>query len=277
MKMVWLSGGSFTMGARKNEPAQPDEIQHKVTLNRGFYLAAHEVTVDQYRKFTEETGWTTDGERGGQEFEQGRPGGFMIAEDGFSRFVAGVTWKAVPWPQDGTHPAVFLSWNDAQAFVEWLSKKEGRRYRLPTEAEWEYACRAGAGTAYWWGHEPDTTGLVANVGDYSFRKHFPTLMNMMEMDDRATFTAPVGSYRPNAFGLYDMIGNAWEWVDDHYVPFTRDPAVNPKGTREGADRVARGGGYATTLDRARCAARFHDLAENRFSGTGFRVALDADQ
>jgi formylglycine-generating enzyme len=274
MKMVLVPRGRFAMGAGKNEPARPDEILHKVTLSRGFYLAAYEVTVDQFKKFTEETGFVTDAERGGQEFEEGRPGGFMISEDdGVSRFRPGVSWKNVPWKQDGSHPAVFLSWNDARAFVDWLSKKEGRRYRLPTEAEWEYACRAGTKTAYWWGNEPDTAGIYANVGDQAFHRQFPTLLDMVAADDRAVFTSPVGSYRPNGFALYDMIGNAWEWVEDHYAPRMR-AAVNPLTVDEVGDRVARGGGYATTSDRTRCSSRFHDLPNNRFSGTGFRVAMD---
>lgn len=300
MTLVLIKPGTFTMGAKSSEPnARSDENQYKVTLTKPYYMAAHEVTVGQFRQFVEAQSkrplpdsrnrqqprrgrtarpvglWLTDAERGGQTFEDGKPGGYMISTEGTSKFYPKVSWRNPPWKQTDKHPAIFLSWKDADAFVKWLSAKERRQYRLPTEAEWEYVCRAGTTTAYWWGDKPDTTGRVANVGDYSFRRYYPTLQNMIEADDGHAFTAPVGSYQPNQFGLYDIIGNAWEWVGDFYADPT-EHLIDPKGPERGFEKIARGGGYATTFDRSRCAARFHDLPENRFSGTGFRVVLEVN-
>jgi formylglycine-generating enzyme required for sulfatase activity len=188
-------------------------------------------------------------------------------------WVPTASWERPPWPQTDKHPAIFLSWNDADAFVKWLSAKEGKRYRLPTEAEWEYVCRGGTDTNFWWGDQPDTTGKVANVADEAFRKFFPVLQMGWETDDGHAFTSPVGSYQPNQFGIHDVIGNAWEWVNDFYSD-PAEPVVDPQGPPTGVDKIARGGGFGNPTGQCTCAYRFRDLPENRFSGTGFRVVLE---
>ena len=111
---------------------------------------------------------------------------------------------------------VNVSWNDAVAFCKWLSKKEGKTYRLPTEAEWEYACRAGTTTRYYSGDDPETLAKVGNVADAAFKAKFPDWEYTIKANDGYVFTAPVGKFKPNAFGLYDMHGNAWQWCADWY-------------------------------------------------------------
>jgi len=284
MQFVLIPPGAFDMGAQKGEPARDDEDLHSVRLTKAFYLSKYEVTVGQFRDFVNGNSKTVNGkkvpfmtsaERGGQSFEGGKPGGFRLTNSDIDVWDSAASWRHAGWQQQDNFPAAFISWEDANAFVLWLSKKEGKRYRLPTEAEWEYACRAGSSSAYWWGDAPDTTGKVANVADRSFKTQFPSMIDIMDMDDGHAFMAPVGSYKPNAFGTYDMIGNAWEWVADYYDPHLKE-STDPKGPETGFERVARGGGYGTPPDRCRCAARFHDPPLTRYSGTGFRVALEID-
>ena len=284
MRFVLIKPANFQMGAQAGEPARDDEDLHSVRLTKPFYIGSTEVTVGEMRKFVEANSSLVDGrrvafrtnaERGGQTFEGGKPGGFQLTNSDTDKWVPTANWKTPGWQQTDKYPATFLSWEDANAFVLWLSKKESKHYRLPTEAEWEYACRAGTSTAYWWGNEPDKTGKVANVADRSFKKHYPSIIDTMDMDDGYVFTAPVASHRPNGFGLYDMIGNDWEWVADFYDPHLKDD-VDPRGPATGSERVARGGGWGTTADRCRCAARFHDPPDTRYAGTGFRVVLEVE-
>lgn len=289
MKFVLITPGEFTMGASAGEPQRADESPHRVRLTRPVYFGVHEVTVGQFRQFAQARRkrspkqCCSDAETGKQSFLGGQAGGFMISQAGTPQWRPGLSWANPSWKQTDTHPAVFMSWNDASAFVKWLSEKEGKRYRLPTEAEWEYACRGGATTAYWWGDFPNDDAVgKENVADWSFRKSFPVLHYGWEFDDGHAYTAPVGSFKPNAFGIHDMVGNVVEWVADYYGDYYGDSRdaekvfVDPKGPANGVDRVARGGGWGTTFNASRCAFRFRDLPENRFSGTGFRVVLEAN-
>jgi formylglycine-generating enzyme len=281
MKLALIPSGSFTMGAKISEPARPDEVRHRVMISHSFYLGVYEVTVAEFRTFVDDTTskgstFQTSAERGGQAFNEGRKGGFFMDENGLSTFRVDLSWKNTPYPQTDRHPVGFISWEDANAFVKWLREKEHKPYRLPTEAEWEYACKAGKDVVYPWGDGIDKTGTVANVLDYSAARYYPKLVGGMPMDDHAAFTAPVGSYKPNAFGLHDMIGNVWEWVQDFYDIPDNKAARDPKGPSSGSLHVAKGGGWGNTADRARCATRFRDPPDTRYSGTGLRVALEVD-
>ena len=184
------------------------------------------------------------------------------------------SWRNVGFEQTDEHPVVCVSWNDAVAFCEWLSKKERKTYRLPTEAEWEYACRAGTKTRYCSGDDPETLATVANVADAALKAKFPGQKYTIKASDDYVFTAPVGSFKPNAFGLYDMHGNADEWCADWYGEdyYGNSPTDDPKGPITGERRATRGGDWWSRPDFLRSACRGGAPPEARYCLIGFRVA-----
>ena len=141
---------------------------------------------------------------------------------------------------------VSVSWENAIAFCEWLSEKEGVTYRLPTEAEWEYTCRAGSQTSFYWGYDQKRVGEFGNVSDLAAKQTWSN-WEVTEADDGQSVTADVGSYGPNAFGLYDMIGNVEEWCSDWYSPtyYRTSPVADPTGPSTGNTKVVRGGAWST--------------------------------
>ena len=169
---------------------------------------------------------------------------------------------------------VNVSWNDAVAFCKWLSRKEGKTYRLPTEAEWEYACRAGTTTRYYSGDDPETLAKVGNVADATAKAKFPDWKYTIKANDGYVFTAPVGKFKPNAFGLYDMHGNAWQWCADWYGAdyYATSPADDPTGPDSGDVRVLRGGSWFDGPSVTRSAIRLGVIPGYGGSSTGFRVA-----
>ena len=167
-----------------------------------------------------------------------------------------------------------MSWSDAVAFCRWLSDKEHETYRLPTEAEWEYACRAATRTRYFSGDDPETLATVANVADAAVKAKFPDWKYTIKTNDGYVFTAPVGKFQPNAFGLCDMYGNAWEWCADSYGAdyYAKSPVEDPKGPDTGDGHVLRGGAWDVRPSGARSASRNWGMRDSRNSGTGFRIA-----
>ncbi len=167
------------------------------------------------------------------------------------------TWRNPGFAQTDEHPVVNVSWNDAVAFCEWLSKQEGKRYRLPTEAEWEYACRAGSTTRFSNGDDPERPGDVGNVADGTAKAKYPKWNGTITARDGYVYTAPVGTFRPNGFGLYDMHGNVWEWCSDWYDQsyYANSPVEDPQGPATGSDRVVRGGGWFGSPVTCRSAIR----------------------
>ena len=163
---------------------------------------------------------------------------------------------------------VNVSWNDAVAFCKWLSKKEGKTYRLPTEAEWEYACRAGTTTRYYSGDDPETLAKVGNVADAAAKAKFPDWRWTIKANDGYVFTAPVGKFKPNAFGLYDMHGNAWQWCADWYGEeyYAKSPVDDPTGPDTGDFRVLRGGFWGGWPNYTRSATRVRDFPVVRIYG-----------
>ncbi len=196
------------------------------------------------------------------------------------------------WDIGQDHPAVYVSWNDAVAFCNWLSKKEGTKYRLPTETEWEYACRAGTETRYSFGNDADGLVRVGNVADEETRRGWPNativaLEKSKKEDtnipfpylsgrDGYTYTAPVGKFHPNAFGLHDMHGNVSEWCSDWFDEryYENSPTDDPKGPSAGSYRVVRGGGWNLTAVDYRCASRSGGKPAGRARDTGFRVVRE---
>lgn len=242
IEMVRIPGGEFMMGSETGEPDQ--RPRHRVHVDT-FYLGRTEVTVAQWRSFARESGYMSWEEQGHGGLIQ-TPQGLKIKPD--------ANWKNPYIPQDDNHPVVLVSWKDAQIFCRWLSKKTGQDYRLPTEAEWEYACRGGQGE---FGDDLDT------IAWYEYNS--------------GGRTHPVGNKRPNSFGLYDMLGNAWEWCSDRYSKnyYLVSPGSNPSGPSVGPHRVSRGGSWCSKPPRANAAFRKHDSPNFCFFRLGFRLARTA--
>jgi formylglycine-generating enzyme required for sulfatase activity len=175
--------------------------------------------------------------------------------------------------QSDASPVVNVSWNDAMAFCYWLSQKEGKTYRLPTEGEWEYACRAGTTTRFYNGDDSEGLTQIANVWDAAAKAQFPAGLNQLASSDGWAFTSPSGQFRPNGFGLYDMTGNAREWCADWYDKnyYATSPERDPAGPASGTARVSRGGGWNSLAPLCSSARRGYGEPTARDFNLGFRV------
>ena len=187
------------------------------------------------------------------------------------------SWRSTGFAQADAHPVVNVSWNDATEFCRWLSREEGNTYRLPTEAEWEYACRAGTTTRYSHGNDSEGVAKVGNVADAAFEAQFPELKGVIKASDGYAYTSPAGKFLPNPFGLYDMHGNVWEWCADWYDAeyYAKSPMNNPAGPATGEERVYRGGGWFNCARGFRSASRSGGVPDNRHLTLGFRVSVTA--
>jgi formylglycine-generating enzyme required for sulfatase activity len=247
------------------------ESTHRVRITKPFYLGVHEVTVGQFKKFVNAQNYRTEAETDGK-------GGF--GWDDAKGYVQDpkYTWKNPGFAQTDTHPVVNVSWNDAQRYLTWLSRQDGREYRLPTEAEWEYACRAGSQSAYSFGSNPEGLASVGNIADGTFADGQKN-DRVISAKDGYKFTAPVGSFRANPFGLYDMHGNVFEWCADWYDAdyYSTSPPSDPSGPNVGSYRVDRGGSWGNYASRARSAYRLGDTPGYRGFNLGFRLASSSVQ
>jgi formylglycine-generating enzyme required for sulfatase activity len=284
MKLVPIPAGEFLMGSTDSDKEAEDEEQprHRVRITRPFYLGATEVTVGQFRKVVESTGLRTEAETDGK-------GGFGWNE-ATAKFDQDphYTWRNPGFSQSDEHPVVNVSWNDAIEFCNKLSELEGLKpyyqfsggarsggdgYRLPTEAEWEYACRAGTTTRYQNGDDPETLTQVGNFADGTARTKYSTWTHAKSAQDGYVYTAPVGRFRPNRFGLYDMHGNVWEWCWDWYAKnyYGQSPDADPLGPSQAAVRVNRGGAWFGNPRSGRTAYRNWNSPGYRLFNLGFRV------
>jgi sulfatase modifying factor 1 len=270
MSLAEIHAGHFTMGSPEDEVGRRgDEPQRRVTITRDYHIGKYEVTRGQFRHFVEATMFRTESERNGD----GGWGyddviGLIPAPD--PKF----TWRNTGYPQTDDHPVVNVSWNDAVAFCNWLSKSEGQTYRLPTEAEFDYACRAGTSTTFYFGQDPEQLAIYANTTDAKLKQRFPD-RNSIAADDGFLFTAPNGSYKPNNWGLHDMSGNVWEWTADwyHNSPPT-EPSIDPTGPKTGTHRVIKGGDWYHDCAFARSASRFPIPPALCRRHAGFRVVRE---
>ncbi len=269
MELVRIEPGEFQMGSPDSDrDAEADEKPpHQVRITRPFYLGKYEVTIGQFRRFVDDSGYQTEAEKDGK---GGR--GWNEAANRFEQ-APRYTWREAGFEQTDLHPVVNVSWNDAVAFAKWVSQKEGKTYRLPTEAEWEYACRAGTTTRYSCGDDPEGLAEVGNVADATAREKYPE-RNAIAARDGFVYTSPVGRYRSNAWGLHDMHGNVWEWCwdwcgEDFYKASRVD---DPAGPLEAAYRVIRGGSWDHDPRHCRSAYRFSPAPDFRASNLGFRLA-----
>ena len=244
---VWVPGGCFLMGSPKSEKERSEDEGpvHEVCVD-GFWMSQTVVTNAQFRQFQ---------------------------KDHDSRDVAGHSLNG-----DG-QPAVYVSWVDANNFSQWLSGQNGGQYnfRLPTEAEFEYACRAGSEASRYWGEDASRACIYENVADYTAERQLG-IRPVNECDDGYAATAPVGAFRQNAFGLYDMLGNVLEWCADVYGvdSYVRHDRNNPQYNNEsmGQSRVIRGGCWRGAARSIRCAGRGSGLPSSTRDDLGFRIVRE---
>jgi formylglycine-generating enzyme required for sulfatase activity len=280
MNFTLIKAGEFMMGSDENDPdAFDDEFvdkaagrkeKHRVRITRPFYLGVTEVTRGQFRRFVNDTNYPT-----GDKANAGGWGYGWNEEKRSFEHKPQYTWQNAGFEQTDEHPVVNVSWHDAVAFAQWLSRKEGRSYRLPTEAEWEYACRARTTTRFSHGDNVEGLPVAANMADAAAKEKYPDWTWAIAARDGYVYTAPVGRFQPNAFGLYDMHGNVREWCSDGYSAdyYKRSPVDDPPGASGVSNRVYRGGGWASRPRRCRSALRGWDWLWFKGSNLGFRVAL----
>jgi formylglycine-generating enzyme required for sulfatase activity len=239
MEFVLVPAGTFLMGSPKSDTHAFDneKPQHQVMITQPFYLGKYTVTVGQFKTFVQDVGYRTDAEKDGR-------GGWGFNEDtGKFEQKPAYTWRNPGFTQGPDYPVVNVSWNDAVAFCKWLSKREGRTFQLPTEAQWEYACRGKSTRIYVTGDDVEALKGFANVADASFKRKFPS-GKAAEFDDGNVFTAPVGSFRSNDFGLCDMIGNVWQCCLDGPRQYESESVKDPIGPKNGGGGpVWRGGSW----------------------------------
>lgn len=292
--MVWIKGGEFAMGTNDSNFADAQPI-HQVKVN-DFWMDEHEVTNAEFERFVKATGYETVAERklDPKDFPTVAPEDLVPGSAVFTppdhavpldqplawwSYVKGASWKHPFGPASqykANEPVVHISYTDAEAYAKWAGK------RLPTEAEWEYAARAGqAGQKYYWGNELKPNGKwAANI----FQGDFP---QKNTLEDGFKGLAPVKSFAPNAFGLYDMDGNVWEWCSDFYRPdyYAQSPADNPKGPADSYDpdepgtvkRVQRGGSFLCSDQyciRYRAGSRGKGEINSGSNNLGFRCVSD---
>ena len=270
-EMVVIPAGSFNMGSPENEADRglDEGPQHRVAVSE-FALGKTEVTVAQYQAFVTATAYVTDAEKNAGNSQ------------GCAAFKAGTvfgdtsknSWKQPGFEQNSQHPAVCLSWNDAQAYVTWLARETGKPYRLPAEAEQKYTLRAGTATPYFWGGDVNFACNHANVLDQASLAKFEGFP-AVECNDGFVLTSPVASFDANAFGVYDLVGNVVEWTADcsnaNYEGAPTDGSAWISG--DCSRRVLSGAGWLDTPTHLRSAYRGRGALSFRNIDTGMRLAL----
>ncbi|WP_298869007.1 SUMF1/EgtB/PvdO family nonheme iron enzyme, partial [uncultured Gimesia sp.] len=291
MHFALIPAGKFMMGSSK----APDEIAkqfktksssflneyplHEVQISKPFYIGMHEVTIDDFKQFVKMTDYKTESER------SGRGGaGWDDATQKFSNGIPAFNWAKTGWLKSDFHPVVNVSWNDAVNFCKWLSIRTKSKYRLPTEAEWEYVCRAGSNSLYFHGDDAEMLTQYGNIWDRSasleFQRNYAHLKGVSSQDGFA-FTSPVGNYAANSWSVYDMHGNVMEWCsdwfdDEYYKTLEGKTLMDSGGPDSGSARVLRGGNWSLFPEYARAAYR-SKLSPSRYSNSiGFRVVLELE-
>jgi formylglycine-generating enzyme required for sulfatase activity len=263
--MVYIEGGCFQMGDTFGEGGQ-DELPVHIACVDDFYMGRFEVTVGEFREFMEAGGNKTEVSRGdGCYYHNGK------------KWIKDISklWSNPGFAQSDRDPVTCISWNDAMEFIKWKSSRDGRKYRLPTEAEWEYTARGG-GKAYRfsWGNG-DPRG---NVADLSLRQSREDWDIWEGYSDGFPFSAPVGSFEPNEFGLYDLTGNVWEWTSDWYLSdyYAKAPQDGPKGPDDGVSKVLRGGAWFNGPETVRTTYRSWNFPALRNFYNGLRLAASVE-
>lgn len=272
--MIVVPSGSFLMGSPESEGdrVENEGPRFRVNFDRGFALSRNETTVGQFRAFIDDSGYVTDAERRGSSRVYTANTGSIAPRDG-------MTWRNDYRGEraDASLPVLHVSWNDATAYVRWLSGRTDRDYRLPSEAEFEYAQRAGTQTRYWWGDDRPTDAVENVTGDGDrFAGGRSWEVAFRRYEDGYWGPAPVGSLQPNPFGLFDMGGNVMEWVEDcWHDSYVRAPTDGSAWVNPGCDRrVIRGAQWSSTPAMSRSAFRLSAGPTTADARVGFRIARD---
>lgn len=260
-EMVSIPAGSFTMGSPDSEDDRNEREGPQTKINiRAFSMGKYAVTRGQFAEFIQATGY--------------KPARKCFAEVSHGKFdeTGDASWKDPSFEQTDRDPVVCVNWNDAMAYVEWLSQATGQRYRLPSEAEWEYAARAGTTTSRIWGNDADDACSYANAADAQVKKKYG--WKTVDCDDGYVYTSPVGKFKPNKFGLYDMMGNTRQIVagclTDSIADLSKDGSANEDCNKHPL-RGSSWESYPTTIMRVAC--REWVGSEYAHLAYGFRVAL----
>ncbi len=248
MDLVLVQPGRFSQGSPVTEEGrEEDESGRQVAISQAFYVGKHPVTRGQFAAFAESTRYRT-------EAEKGQSGGFGV-ENGKLVQRPGFNWRNPGFPQTDEHPVVIVTAQDARSFCQWLSTRSGRACALPTEAQWEYACRAGS-------TGPRYLGLAVN--DVAWHR-----------GNSGGQTQPVGQKKPNAWGLHDFYGPVWQWCSDWYAPYPGGAATDPNQTNPSLSdkprQVLRGGSFLSDVSHSRSAERYRNDPASRNADNGFRI------
>jgi formylglycine-generating enzyme required for sulfatase activity len=257
MELVYIPPGTFMMGSTpeevqdaveqgvENKHVQHEMPRHQVTIEKGFWMGRTEVTNEQYRTFK-------------PDHDSGTAWGFGLNAD--------------------DQPAVYIRWREAERFCNWLRKRSGKPFDLPSEAQWEYACRAGTTTKRFWGDGVEEACEYANVFGPVAKKELDFPWQGFECEDGYTVASPVASFKPNPFGLYDMLGNVWEWCKDgYYDGYEAAPADGSAWTEPASSyRIFRGGGWLFRPAYIRCAVRAKNFLIVPYDFIGLRVVLNEE-
>ena len=274
-KLVRIPTGQFLMGSLDGGHNRPETPPHIVLIRKPFALGLTEITYSQFEYFVQKTGYKI---ATGCRVQSG-----SISDNGYLEWIfkADKSWRDPNFKQimstamQASTPVVCVGRVDALAYVRWLSEFTGHEYRLPSESEWEYAARAGSIGIYYWGNNADQSCEYGNVYDRSSHIILKFGWSFSDCDDGFVELSPVAKFKPNLFGLYDMIGNVWEWTEDCYQ-LTYDQAPTDGAAMQGDVSCeywsVRGGGWMTRPSRNRLTFRGRDPNEARYSYFGFRVA-----
>ncbi len=261
-QMVVIPAGRLDMGSPDSEDHRDDDEGpvHRVKI-ASFALGKTEITRGQFAAFVKATRYDTGDKC------------WTLDEGKYSEHRG--NWLKPGYPQEDKHPVACISWNDATAYTKWLSRKTGKRYRLPTEAEWEYAARGKTRTARYWGDNPDLACRYANGADKTAQKQIKGAPSWSAHNctDGYAYTAPVGRFKANAFGLNDMLGNLWEWTEDKYHDnYNGAPTDGSAWQGDSPKFMLRGGSWNNAPRFVRAAKRVRYGPAFRGSINGFRVA-----
>jgi formylglycine-generating enzyme required for sulfatase activity len=260
--MVVLPGGRFKQGSLRVQSGSSafETPLHWVAIGPSLSMSSNAVTVDDFQQFIADTGLDMRG---------------CATYDGDWKQRPDNNWKNPGFSQTGTHPVTCVSWKDAKAYVRWLSTKTGHSYRLPSASEWEYAARAGGEAVQPWSADGSGACATANVADASAAQRYPGWA-VFGCNDGYVYTAPVGSFKANSFGLNDMLGNVFQWTEDCWHPDYSGAPIDGSARRDGdcSEHELRGGSWFSTPAYVRANYRNHFAADYRTSSVGIRLVRD---